>query len=142
MKKNFSRFWKASKQPRKQKKYLYNAPLHIRNKFISAHLSKELIKKYNRRSLPLKKGDTVKIMVGQFKKRTGKIERIDLKKRKVYITNIQVLKKDGTKTYLSISPSNLLIQELDLEDKERKNILDRKTQTKKVKNGQKTSVKT
>ena len=31
-----------SKQPRKQRKFLYNAPLHVRRKIMSAHLSKEL----------------------------------------------------------------------------------------------------
>jgi len=56
MKKKFSNSWKASKQVRKQRKFRYNAPLHIKHKFLSAHLSKELMKKYGTRNIPVKKG--------------------------------------------------------------------------------------
>ncbi len=45
MKKKFSTSWKASRQIRKQRKYRENAPLHLRNKFMTANLSKELRKK-------------------------------------------------------------------------------------------------
>ena len=44
MKKKFSNAWIGSKQPRKQRKYRHNAPLNVRNKFLSSHLSKELMK--------------------------------------------------------------------------------------------------
>lgn len=123
MKQKFSKKWKSSKQPRKQRKYRYNAPLHIKHKFLAAHLSKELIKKYSRRSLPVRKGDKVKIVRGRFKKHMGKIERVFTKKSQVYIENIQDLKKDGSKVFVSIHPSNLIITELNLEDKERQKIL-------------------
>ncbi len=126
MKKKFSRNWRKSKQPRKQRKYRYNAPLHIKQMFMRAHLSKELRKKYNRRSLGLKKGDKIKIMRGQFKKKIGKIDRVDLKKSYVYVTGIEVIKKDGTKTFYPLKPSNLMITELNLDDKKRQKIIDRK----------------
>lgn len=51
-----------SKQPRKQRKARYNAPLHIRHKFMSAALSDELRDKYGKRSFPLRKGDTVRVV--------------------------------------------------------------------------------
>ena len=57
MKKQFSTQWNASKQPRKQRKYLANAPLHKRHKFMSANLIKELRKKYGKRNFPVRKGD-------------------------------------------------------------------------------------
>jgi len=123
--KDFSKAWKSSKQPKKQRKYLANAPLHIRKKFMSAHLSKELIKKHNRRSLPIRKGDTVKVLRGNFRKKTGKIEAVDRKNYKVTIDTIQQVKKDGTKTFYPIHPSNLLITTLNLDDKKRKKILER-----------------
>ena len=126
MKTKFSRTWKRSKQPRKQRKYRYNAPLHIKQKFMRAHLSKELRKKYNRRSLGLKKGDKVKIVRGQFKKKTGKVDKVDLKENYVYITGIEITKKDGTKAFYPLQPSNLMITELNLDDKKRQKILDRK----------------
>ena len=120
MKKKFSKSWKASKKPRKQRKYRANAPLNIKRKFLSSHLSKELIKKYSTRNIPVRKEDKVKIVRGQFKGKTGKIVKVITKKSKVYIENIQHLKNDGTKTYYPIDPSNLIILELNLTDKKRK----------------------
>ena len=125
MKKKFSKSWKSSKKPSKQRKYVYNAPLHIRRKFMSAHLSKELMKKYQKRNIPIKKGDKVKIMRGQFKKKIGEITKVDLRKLKVYIDNIFLVKRDGTKAFYPIYTSNLLITELKLDDKYRKESLER-----------------
>lgn len=122
----FSTSWKRSKQSRKQRKYRYNAPLHIKQKFMRVHLSRELKKKYGKRNLGLKKGDKVKIVKGQFKKHVGKVDRIDLKKTRVYISGVEVAKKDGTKTTYPIHPSNLIVTELDLDDKMRLKILERK----------------
>ena len=129
MKKKYSKSWISSKQPRKQRKYRYNAPLHIKKKFVSANLSKELRKKYNKRSLQVKKGDTIKIIRGQFKGKTSKINRVSIKKTKVYLENINLIKKDGTKVFYPIHPSNLQITEILLEDKKRKRILERKNGT-------------
>ncbi|MDD5087106.1 MAG: 50S ribosomal protein L24 [Candidatus Nanoarchaeia archaeon] len=126
MKKKFSREWGKSKQPRKQRKYAYNAPKNIKSKFLNAHLSKELAKKYKIRSLRVKKGDKVKIMRGQFRKKTGKIEKISLKNSKVYVNGIEMIKKDGTKVLYPIHPSNILITELNLDDKKRAEKLNKK----------------
>ena len=115
-----------SKQPRKQRKFLYNAPLHIRHKIMSATLSKELREEYNRRSLPVRRGDKVEIMRGDFTGHQGKIERVDLKNYKVYVEGATIQKVDGTTTYFPIHPSNLRIIELNLEDEKRIKILERK----------------
>jgi large subunit ribosomal protein L24 len=119
MKKKFSGAWKASKQPRKQRKYAAQAPLHIKRKFLSANLSKELRKKYKRRSIPLRKGDSVKIMNGKFKNKQGKIIQVFTKISKVAVENIQVKKQDGSKANVKLFPSNLKIIELNAEDKKR-----------------------
>jgi len=126
MKKAFSKKWIASKQPRKQRKYLANAPLHLKRKFLSANLSKTLRKKYSRRSFPLRKGDEVKIMKGSFKRKKGKISEVDLKNIRVSIEGMQRQKKDGTKVNVFFHPSNLQIQELNLDDKKRIKSLERK----------------
>lgn len=126
MKKKFSKHWKSSKQPRKQVKYRSNAPLNILRKYMAAHLSKELIKKYNKRSIPVVKGDKVKIVRGQFKKKTGVVEKVWLRRGKVMIENISLIKKDGSKVPYLIQPSNLIITELKLDDKMRKEALERK----------------
>ena len=127
MKKKFSLNWKSSKQIRKQRKYRHNAPLHVRQKFVHVHLSEELRKKYEKRNAGLKKGDKVKVMRGQFKKHTGTVEKVNLKKTKVQVSGIEITKKDGNKTTQLIDPSNLLITELNLDDKLRQKIIERKT---------------
>ena len=126
MKSIFSTSWKSSKQPRKQRKYVYNAPNHIKKKLVSTNLSKELRKKYNKRNIPIRKGDKVKILRGQFKGKVGEITKVDLKNIKVNIDKIELLKKDGNKVPYPINPSNLMITELKLEDKKRKKLLERK----------------
>ncbi|MEK6839811.1 MAG: 50S ribosomal protein L24 [Nanoarchaeota archaeon] len=116
--KMFSPSWKSSTQRRKQRKYQKNAPLHVKQKFIAAHLSKELRKKYKRRALTLRKGYTVKIMRGQFKKQTGRIMSVNLRKSRITIEGMQHVKRDGTKTFYPIHPSNVQIIELITEDKQ------------------------
>jgi len=125
MKKKFSTSWKSSRKPRKQRKYLANAPLHLRRKFLSANLSKELRKKYGKRNMPLKKGDVVKVMRGKFKKKTGKVINVDKKRLKIEIEGIQIKKQDGSKTNVKFNPSVLQIIELNTEDKKR-NIVETK----------------
>lgn len=123
MKKKFSTKWKSSKQPRKQRKYLANAPIHIKRKMLSANLSKELRKKYGKRSLPLRKGDSVKIMKGKFKGKKGKILKVKTKIGKIEVDGIQVKKLDGSKVNVKLRPSNLQILELIIDDRKRSKIL-------------------
>ncbi len=126
MKQEWSSRWISSAQPRKQRKYRYNAPLHIRHKFVSANLSPELRKELGRRSLPLRKGDEVEVMRGSFKGFKGIIERINLKNLKVYIENLNVKKADGTEVAKALDPSNLRIINVVLEDKRRVAVIERK----------------
>lgn len=119
MRKTFSTHWQASRQIRKQRKYRANAPLHIRHRFLSAMLSKDLKKKYRKNAFPLRKGDSVVVMRGKFNKKDGKIKVINLKRLRVKIEGLYITKKDGTNVDVSFDPSKLMIKELNLEDKER-----------------------
>ncbi|MDI6798621.1 MAG: 50S ribosomal protein L24 [Candidatus Aenigmarchaeota archaeon] len=115
-----------SKKPGKQRKFLFTAPLHLRRKLMAAHLSKELIKKYKTRSLPVRRGDEVEVMHGEFRNRRGKISRVDLKRYKVYIEGITTKRTDGTERLAPIHPSNLRIIKLNLDDKRRVKIIERR----------------
>lgn len=130
MKNKFSKNWDRSKQPRKQRKFRANAPLHIRNRFLGSNLSKELRKKYGKRSIPVRKGDKIKILRGESKGKSGKIERINIKTCKVYVEGMDVVKKDGTKRLVAFHPSNLSILELNLDDKKRTKSLNKKEEKK------------
>lgn len=131
MKKEFSKHWEESKQPRKKRKYLAKAPIHIRKKLLSVNLSKELRKKYKIRNIEVRKGDNVKVMRGKFKNKQGKIIEVDTKKLKVKIEGITVKKQDGSKANLRMQPSNLQIMELVLEDKKRMKQLNKTNSTEK-----------
>jgi large subunit ribosomal protein L24 len=65
-------------------------------------------------------------MRGQFKDKSGKVEEINTKTRKVYIAGIEYQKKEGTKVKFPIYVSNLMITELELSDKKRQESLKRK----------------
>ena len=123
MKRKFSTCWKSSQQKRKQRKYIFNAPLHVKRSFMSTHLTKDLIKKHGTRNIPLRKGDTVKIVRGNFKSHIGKIEKVFLKKTRVYVEGAQIVKRDGAKVFYPLHPSNLIITNLNLEDKKRQLVL-------------------
>jgi len=112
-------------QPRKQRKAWFNAPLHTRRKQIASHLAESLILKYNRRALPVVKGDVVKVMRGAFRGHEDKIASVDLKIRKVTVEGVTLTKADGKKKAKPIDPSNLLITKLNLTDKLRRERLAR-----------------
>jgi len=116
---NWSTTWKESKKPRKQRNYIRNAPLHVRNTLLCSHLNKDLRTKLKTRSLRVRKGDKVKVLRGQHKGKTGTVDRVDTTRKKIFITGIDLTKKDGSKALYPLNPSNLLIQELEGLDKRR-----------------------
>jgi large subunit ribosomal protein L24 len=125
MKKEWSNKWSSSRQPRKQRKFRHNAPMHVRQKFVSAHLSTPLKNRFEKRSLPLRKGDEVMVMRGGSRGFKGKIERIDLKHERVFIEGLNVKKVDGTEVLKPLRPSNLMITEAKMDDKRRQMIVER-----------------
>lgn len=131
MKSKFSTAWKASKQPRKQRKYRANAPLHLKRKFLNVNLSKELRKKIGKRSIQIKKGDKVKIMRGKFKGKQGKVLEVSVKYSKVYVEGAQVTKQDNSKANVKLQPSNLQI--IEMTDRGKKVKTETKKETKEVK---------
>ena len=82
MKSVFSKSWKSSVQPRKQRKYVYNAPAHVKGVFLSAPLSKSLRAEFGTRSVRVVKGDKVKVLRGKFAGVSGDVLRVDAKKGK------------------------------------------------------------
>jgi large subunit ribosomal protein L24 len=112
-----------SKKPRKQRKFLYNAPLHVRRKLMSAHLSKELRKQYKKRTFPVRKGDEVEIMRGEFAGKRGKVSKVDYKNYKVYVEGITRKRTTGTDVQVPFHPSKLKIINLNLEDELRRKAL-------------------
>ncbi len=124
--------WKASTQPRRQRKYRAKAPKHVLRKFLSVHLAEPLRKKHQKRALSVRVGDKVKVMRGRFKGTSGKVTRVDLEKTVVFVDGAEFTKKDGTKITRPIHASNILLTELDLSDKRRVDALKRAASEKPV----------
>jgi len=114
-----------SKQPRKQRRWLYKtSKLHERHKLLHATLSEELRKKYGKRSIRVRKGDKVKIMRGEFAGHEGKVLEVDMKKIRIKVDGATITKVDGTEVAVPIHPSNVMITSLEMDDV-RKKILER-----------------
>jgi large subunit ribosomal protein L24 len=120
----------TSQQARKQRKWLAKAPLHARHKIMSCALSPELKEKYKRNSVPVRKGDTVKIMRGGKTGHTGEVTKISRVKYKIYIQGVTAKKADGTDVETPVHPSNTMITALYEEDKQRREMLSKKMEAK------------
>ena len=119
-------------KPGKQRKRLYQAPLHERYKHFSSPLSSELRASHKTRSVPVRRGDTVRIMRGDSKGVEGKIIRVDRKNYRIFVEGVTREKVDGTTIPAPTHPSKVMITRLNLDDKWRKAALKRKGAEKEV----------
>jgi large subunit ribosomal protein L24 len=113
-------------KPTKQRKMLFQAPDHIRYKLFAAPLSSELKATHAVRALPVRSGDSVRIVRGDRKGFEGKISRVDRKEYRIYVEGLTREKVDGTTVFVPVHPSKVMITRLNLDDKWRKKILERK----------------
>jgi len=124
--KNWSKSWNSSKKPAKQRKYRFQSPLNIKQKFMHVNLCKPLRDKHNLRQILVRKGDKVQIVRGQQKKKSGIVNRVSLIRGRVFIEGIENKRQEGQSGMIGFQPSNLVIMELNLEDKKRKAKLEKK----------------
>lgn len=113
-------------KPSKQRKRLYQAAANERYKRFSAPLSSKLKESHGTNSVPVRKGDTVMIMRGDRRGSEGKVTQIDRKNYRIFIEGANREKVDGTTILVPIHPSKVMITRLNLDDKWRKKILERK----------------
>lgn len=113
-------------KPTKQRKRLHQAPLHKRYKSFSAPLSPELKKSYNTKSIPVRTGDSAKLMRGDRRGFEGKVSRVDRTAYRIFIEGVTREKVDGTTMLIPIHPSKVMITRLNLDDKWRRKVLKRK----------------
>ena len=113
-------------KPGKNRKRRFNAPSHIRRKFLSAPLSPSLKSEYGTRTMPLRTDDTVSVTKGDHKMSEGKILRVDMKRCKIYVVGITRTRMDGSTVQIPLRPENVMITRLNLDDNQRRAILDRR----------------
>ena len=118
----------VSSKARIQRKTSANAPVHVKRKMLSAHLSKDLAKQYGKRSARVCVGDTVVIERGAEGIRgiEGKVLSVITKTGQVTIEGITINQADGTSVARPVHASNLTIVKLNLDDAKRKDVLARK----------------
>lgn len=102
----------VSKQPRKKRKERYQAPLHKARSFLHCNVAKEIRKKVGSKTVLVRRGDTVKVMRGTFKKQTGKVTEVDYKTLKVFVEGMTVQgRKSKKRSFVPFDSSNLQIVE-------------------------------
>jgi len=127
---DWSKNWRRSKQPRKQRKYLLNAPIHIRRKIMSVMLNKEIKELIGVRNIPIRVGDYVKILRGRFRGVEGLVIKVDAKRYRIFVENAKYTTKTGKEVYYPIHYSKVMIMKLNLSDKKRIEILMRRAKNK------------
>ena len=115
----------VSSKARIQRKTSANAPVHVKRKMLSAHLSKDLSKQYGRRSARVCVGDTVVIQRGSEEIRgiEGKVLAVMTGTGHVTVEGITINQADGTAVARPVHASNLTIVKLNLDDPRRKDSL-------------------
>ncbi|KAL8449120.1 hypothetical protein Emed_003271 [Eimeria media] len=116
----------VSSSRRKSRKAHFGAPSSVRRKIMTAPLCKELRKKFNVRSLPIRKEDEVMIVRGRFHDREGKVTQVYRKKFVIHIERITKDKPNGESVPIGIHPSKVVITKPKL-NKDRKALLERKS---------------
>jgi len=90
---------------------------------LAAPLSSDLRERHKRRSFPVRMGDSVKIVRGDFTGIEGKVTEIDTKSRRIYVEGVTREKASGGSATIPIHPSKVVITNLNLSDKWRSDAL-------------------
>jgi large subunit ribosomal protein L24 len=110
-------------------KYL-QMPKHLRDSIICSTFSDTLKEQYGMPSTRVIKGDTVRVMRGEYSGIEGKVDKINTERGTLAIEGIQREKIRGGNVKVQIHASNVLITGLNLGDKYRQTRLSRNSQTK------------
>ncbi|MFB5602675.1 MAG: 50S ribosomal protein L24 [Marine Group I thaumarchaeote] len=105
------------KPTKMRNRMIFQATMQTRSKQLGANLSKDLQKKYGKKSARVVEGDSVTILRGEFKGVDGKVSNISTSKSSVAIEGVKKEKTKGDKFDVYIHTSNLVITSLNGDDK-------------------------
>ena len=103
----------------------YRAMNQVASKQICAPISKDLRKKYSRRSARIMVDDTIKVIRGEYKGITGKVSKISTESNSIAIEGNKKEKLKGDKIDIYIHTTNVIITALNTDDKWRLKILEK-----------------
>ncbi|MGA7477236.1 MAG: 50S ribosomal protein L24 [Thermoplasmata archaeon] len=102
--------------PRRQRKALYTADTFERRIRMGVPLSRELRARFHRRTLPVRKGDIVRVLSGSFAGREERVARVDRRGYSVTLDNVTLKAADEKMKPLSLGVGHLVITRLNLSD--------------------------
>ena len=105
------------KPTKMRNRMIFQATMQTRSKQMGSALSKDLQKKYGKKSARVVEGDSITILRGEFKGVDGKISKISTQKSSVAIDGVKKEKTKGDKFDVYIHTSNLVITSLNSNDK-------------------------
>src|SRR5919202_6310050 len=103
-------------------------PKHVRDKNICSTLTDDLREQYTRRSIRVIKGDTVRVMRGEYSGIEGKVEKVNTTRGTLSIEGIQREKVRGGNVKVQIHSSKVRVSGLNLDDKYRQDRVRRQDQ--------------
>jgi large subunit ribosomal protein L24 len=106
---------------------LIHLPKHQRDKMAGAVLEEALRKQYGRKNVRVIKGDSIRVIRGEYKGVEGKVEKVDTEHATFHIEGIQREKIRGGQVKVPIHSSKVMVIALNLDDKYRSNKLQRRT---------------
>ncbi|HXQ48420.1 MAG TPA: 50S ribosomal protein L24 [Thermoplasmata archaeon] len=109
--------------PRRQRKSVYDATTFQRRILMTVPLSRELRRRFHRRSVPVRKGDTVRVMSGSFVGREERVAKIDRRGYSVTLDNVTLKTGEAKLKPLAIKTSHLVVTKLNLADAWRRRTL-------------------
>jgi large subunit ribosomal protein L24 len=105
------------------KNTVINIKKHVIDKNIRSPLADTLRDEYHKRNARVIKGDTVKVLRGEYKNVEGKVEKVKTGRSTLFIEGIQREASKGGKVKVQIHSSNVMITSLNLQDKQRANVI-------------------
>ena len=95
---------------------LIHVPKHQRDKMVGAVLEESLRKQYGRKNIRVVKGDSIRVMRGEYKGIEGKVEKVNTAHATFHIEGIQREKIRGGQVKVPIHSSNVMVISLNLDD--------------------------
>jgi large subunit ribosomal protein L24 len=95
---------------------LIHIPKHQRDKTVGAVLEDSLRKQYGRKNIRVVKGDSVRVVRGEYKGVEGKVEKVNTEHATFHIEGVQREKIRGGQVKVPIHSSNVMVISLNLDD--------------------------
>jgi large subunit ribosomal protein L26e len=106
----------SSSSPRRQRKALYTAHSAERRVRMGVPLSRELRSRFHARTIPVRKGDTVRVLSGSFAGREERVAKVHRRDYRVTLDNVTLKTAEEKLKPLTLSVGNLVITRLNLSD--------------------------